>query len=80
MPSVEQSLVERLLKQSILTVCKEAVAYSQRLEIDGIICISPENQDKQIVVKVHELFKKTFDGLERSRLDEHDGDRSETTG
>nr|XP_011445507.1 zinc finger protein 845-like isoform X2 [Crassostrea gigas]XP_011445508.1 zinc finger protein 845-like isoform X2 [Crassostrea gigas]XP_011445509.1 zinc finger protein 845-like isoform X2 [Crassostrea gigas]XP_011445511.1 zinc finger protein 845-like isoform X2 [Crassostrea gigas]XP_034301876.1 zinc finger protein 845-like isoform X2 [Crassostrea gigas]XP_034301878.1 zinc finger protein 845-like isoform X2 [Crassostrea gigas]XP_034301879.1 zinc finger protein 845-like isoform X2 [Crassostr len=76
MPSVEQSLVERLLKQSILTVCKEAVAYSQRLEIDGIICISPENQDKQIVVKVHELFKKTFDGLERSRLDEHDGDQS----
>lgn len=76
MPSVEQSLVERLLKQSILTVCKEAVAYSQQLEIDGIICISPENQDKQIVVKVHELFKKSFDGSERSRIDDFDAEQS----
>ncbi|XP_062577513.1 zinc finger protein 184-like isoform X2 [Saccostrea cucullata] len=72
MPSAEQSLVERLLKQSILTVCKEAVAYSQQLEIDGIICISPENQDKQIVVKVHELFKKAFDGEEKIRIDDQD--------
>ncbi|XP_061164726.1 zinc finger protein 729-like isoform X2 [Saccostrea echinata] len=78
MPSAEQSLVERLLKQSILTVCKEAVAYSQQLEIDGIICISPENQDKQIVVKVHELFKKAFDGEEKNRIDEQDD--SQTIG
>ncbi|XP_048774407.1 zinc finger protein Xfin-like isoform X2 [Ostrea edulis] len=75
MPSAEQSLVERLLKQSILTVCKEAVSYSQHLEIDGIICISPENQDKQIVVKVHELFKKTFDGREKNKVvEEQDGE------
>ncbi|KAK3099290.1 hypothetical protein FSP39_002096 [Pinctada imbricata] len=55
----QKGLVARLLKQSILTVCKETVPYSQHLEIDGIVCISSEDEAKQIVIKVHELFQRS---------------------
>ncbi|KAL5011755.1 hypothetical protein ScPMuIL_010306 [Solemya velum] len=57
MTAREKDLIIRLLEQSILTVCREAVAYSSRLEVDGIICLSLENEN-QIIVKVHELFQK----------------------
>ena len=53
-----RDMLARLLKQSILTMCKEAVQYETRLEIDGLICISTENDSHQIVLKIHELFHK----------------------
>ena len=53
----ERDLVARLLKQSILTLCREAVAYSNRLEVDGIICLTTDDQD-QHVVKIHEFFDR----------------------
>ena len=61
MTTKERDLVGRLLRQSILTVCRETVPYAQHLEIDGIVCISSEDEAKQIVIKVHELFHKAND-------------------
>ncbi|KAK3610138.1 hypothetical protein CHS0354_039918 [Potamilus streckersoni] len=58
MSAKEKDLVARLLKQSILTLCKETVSYNSSLEIDGIVCISLENDAQQIVIKVHEQFQK----------------------
>ncbi|XP_063413382.1 gastrula zinc finger protein xFG20-1-like [Mytilus trossulus] len=54
----ERDLVTRLLKQNIVTLCKETVSYDTQLEIDGIICISTGNESQQIVVKVHNFFQK----------------------
>ena len=51
-------MVGRLLKQSILTMCKEAVHYDSMLEIDGLICVATDNGQRQVVIKIHEIFHK----------------------
>lgn len=61
MSSKEKDLVARLLKQSILTLCKETVSFRHNLEVDGIISITLENESQQIVIKVHEYFQKIRD-------------------
>ncbi|KAJ8297552.1 hypothetical protein KUTeg_024083 [Tegillarca granosa] len=65
MSDKEKDLVARLLKQSILTLCKETVSFNHRLEIDGIVCLTVENESHQIVIKVHEFLEqsKTDDWL-----------------
>ena len=47
--------VSRLLKQAIVTLCREKVTFRNRLEIDGIVCLAVDGAD-QHVVKIHELF------------------------
>lgn len=54
----DRDMVSRLLKQSILTMCKEAVGYQSTLEIDGLICISKDSDNAQVVIKIHEIFHK----------------------
>lgn len=54
----EKDLITRLLKQNIVTLCKETISYDTQLEIDGIICISTGIESQQIVVKVHNFFQK----------------------
>ncbi|XP_021364389.1 gastrula zinc finger protein xFG20-1-like [Mizuhopecten yessoensis] len=61
MSNKEKDLVARLLKQSILTLCKETVSFNHNLEVDGIISITLENESQQIVIKVHEYFQKIRD-------------------
>ena len=58
MSSGDKDMVGRLLKQSILTMCKEAVHYESMLEIDGLICIATDNGKRQVVIKIHEIFHK----------------------
>ena len=49
--------MSRLLKQSILELCKASVNVEGSLEIDGIICITiGEDESDEIVVKMHEKF------------------------
>ena len=62
MASNERDLVERLLRQSILTLCRETISYQHSLEVDGIVCITPENENQQIVIKVHEQIQKGWGG------------------
>ena len=52
-----QANVCQLLRKSILSLCSESVPYDDKLEIDGIICISAGDEGKQIVVKVHEVLE-----------------------
>ena len=49
-----KTVVSRLLRQSILELCKASVPQDQGVEVDGIVCISIGDDDDQIVVKVHE--------------------------
>ncbi|KAL4230772.1 nucleic acid binding [Mactra antiquata] len=57
METGNQAFVSRLIKQSILTLCKEAVEFKHRLEVDGIVCLMVDNTE-QLVVKVHEIIDK----------------------
>ena len=58
MSTGDRDMVGRLLKQSILTMCKEAVHYDSMLEIDGLICVATDNGQRQVVIKIHEIFHK----------------------
>lgn len=69
MSSKEKDLVARLLKQSILTLCKETVSFTHNLEVDGIISITLENESQHIVIKVHEYFQKVRDDPTLQSLD-----------
>ncbi|XP_060566947.1 uncharacterized protein LOC132725781 [Ruditapes philippinarum] len=55
---VLSDLDTRLLKESILGLCREAVANTLRLEVDGIICLTINDQDH--VVKIHKFFHKPY--------------------
>jgi hypothetical protein len=55
---VLSDLVTRLLKESILGLCREAAANTLRLEVDGIICLTTNDQDH--VVKIHKFFDKPY--------------------
>ena len=49
-----------VMKDAILQLCRSNLGYAGQLEVDGIICISGQQQGQQIVVKVHEkLFQDT---------------------
>ena len=53
----DRSFVTRLLKQSILTLCREAVSYNVQLEVDGIVSLTVD-RNKVHIVRIHELFLK----------------------
>lgn len=47
----------RMLKQSIIDLCKKSVGEEGYVEIDGIVCITIGEEDsEEIVVKVHEII------------------------
>ena len=52
----QQADLRTLIQQSLLKLCLENVSYGSRLDVDGIICVSTGDDDKQIVVKVHETL------------------------
>lgn len=52
------STVSQLLLESLLKLCSENIPCEEKLEIDGIICISPGDATKQIVIKVHEILDR----------------------
>ena len=44
------------MREAILRLCRDNVAYGGQVEVDGIICITGQQHGQQIVVKVHELL------------------------
>ena len=59
----ERALLTRLLRESVLTLCREAMASYGRLSVDGIVCISLGDDDGSndctpIVVTIHEQLPK----------------------
>ncbi len=54
-----QPLFTRLLKQAVIDLCMQNLAWDGKLEIDGILCISNGvDPARQIIVKVHEALIK----------------------
>ena len=59
----ERALLTRLLRESVLTLCREAMASHGPLSVDGIVCVSLGDADSgndgtTIVVTIHEQLPK----------------------
>ncbi|KAL8617132.1 hypothetical protein ACOMHN_014302 [Nucella lapillus] len=62
----KRAFLARLLRESVLTLCREAMD-SRRFVIDGIVCISLEDDNSgddcsPIVVTIHEQLPKVYKG------------------
>ena len=57
MTRYHQTSISRLLHEALLRLCTESVPFEDKLEVDGIICLSHDNGSQQIVVKVHEVLE-----------------------
>ena len=52
--SMRVASLSGVMREAILSLCRANVSYSGHVEVDGIICISGQEEGQQIVVKVHE--------------------------
>ncbi|XP_052791502.1 uncharacterized protein LOC128225640 [Mya arenaria] len=57
MMSRSRDVVSRFLEQTISTLCRDAVKFNRRLEIEGVICVTVDNGVEH-VVKIRQQFKK----------------------
>ncbi|XP_064608172.1 zinc finger protein Xfin-like [Liolophura sinensis] len=53
----DKGLLTGMLRASILTLCKQAVSCETKLKVDGIVCITLENDSQQIVINFHENLR-----------------------
>lgn len=77
---VDQEKTVRLLKEAILQLCRVSLMGS--FEVDGIICISPSNteEERQLVIKVHEqVSEEAVNGQDaRDKRKQRDVHRNKT--
>ncbi|CAH1776635.1 unnamed protein product [Owenia fusiformis] len=52
------NVLTSLIQDAILKLCTQHVTFDASLEIDGIICITPGQDAKEIVVKMHRTIMK----------------------
>ena len=55
--AISSAEINRAIQDAILKLCTQNVMFSKSLEIDGIVCISPEG-DRDIIVKMHRTIVK----------------------
>ncbi|CAH1777404.1 unnamed protein product [Owenia fusiformis] len=48
----------QMIQDAVLKLCTQNVVFNKSLEIDGIICVSPGDDTKEIVVKMHRTIVK----------------------
>ncbi len=61
MGSSERSLsksVTRILQHSILQLCNEHIGYSHKLQILGVLCMTVDDEQQELVVKVNNTLKR----------------------
>ncbi|CAH1777357.1 unnamed protein product, partial [Owenia fusiformis] len=52
------AVLTQLIQDAVLKLCTQNVVFTKSLEIDGIICVSPGDEAKEIVVKMHRTIMK----------------------
>ncbi|CAH1778343.1 unnamed protein product, partial [Owenia fusiformis] len=52
------AMLTQLIQDAVLKLCTQNVVFNKSLEIDGIICVSPGDEAKEIVVKMHRTIMK----------------------
>ena len=50
--------ITRLLQHSILQLCNEHVGYSHKLQILGVLCMTVDDEQQELVVKVNNTLKR----------------------
>ena len=60
---MDKETTQRLLKESIIFLCRTHIGDAASFEVDGIICLSTDSGpiQQQVVFKVHELITEKFD-------------------
>ncbi|CAH1778187.1 unnamed protein product, partial [Owenia fusiformis] len=52
------AMLTQMIQDAVLKLCTQNVVFNKALEIDGIICVSPGDESKEIVVKMHRTIVK----------------------
>ncbi|CAH1778340.1 unnamed protein product [Owenia fusiformis] len=52
------AMLTQMIQDAVLKLCTQNVVFNKSLEIDGIICVSPGDEAKEIVVKMHRTIVK----------------------
>ena len=50
--------ISRLLQHSILQLCNEHIGYSHKLQILGVLCMTVDDEQQELVVKVNNTLKR----------------------
>ena len=50
--------ITRLLQHSILQLCNEHIGYSHKLQILGVLCMTVDDEQQELVVKVNNTLKR----------------------
>ncbi|KAH3855312.1 zinc finger protein 774-like [Dreissena polymorpha] len=62
-----RGVLSRFLEQSIVKLCREAVTYRSRLEIEGVLCVSVDDGNEH-VIKIREVFTQECNGDNEENL------------
>ncbi len=57
-PNLDHNAVAKLLQGAFLQMCNEVVAFSQQLKIMGVITLTTDESDQDIVVKINNTLKR----------------------
>ncbi|CAH1776353.1 unnamed protein product, partial [Owenia fusiformis] len=55
---IQKAVLTQMIQDSVLKLCTQHMIFDHSLEIDGIICISPGDESKELVVKMHRTIMK----------------------
>ena len=61
----DRQVLCKILHESILQMCKVSVGLHSNITIDGIICIANEEDDREIIVKIHEQVERNISELNK---------------
>ena len=50
--------ITRLLQHSILQLCNEHIGYTHKLQILGVLCMTVDDEQQELVVKVNNTLKR----------------------
>ncbi len=56
--AINAKSITRLLQHSILQLCNEHVGYSHKLQILGVLCMTVDDEQQELVVKVNNTLKR----------------------
>ncbi|CAH1777112.1 unnamed protein product [Owenia fusiformis] len=61
-------VLTQLIQDAVLKLCTQNIVFNTSLEIDGIICVSPGEKEREIVVKMHRTIMKPAEsqGIQQS--------------
>ena len=63
--AMDPKAVTRILQHSILQLCNEHVGYTNKLQILGVLCMTIDDEQHELVVKVNNTLKRVHPGPQK---------------